>query len=222
MVRLVFHLNVSGFQEFSGSSENSEKGKVEKKKKKSRCRSFCWDKGENHNNIQQLDKFFRKAISFWGDGIRKKRNGENNNSKRKLSSTVTFFFFTGCPDLPDKDLPKALRHIVIPFIFELYGTLLTILLPYIIIIPPTNIFDVLFFLLAVSIFSASLRRWMDIGDESLFFFSLSLSETSPFFFVLFLSTHWILLHISYSAERDLFPHRDPQPARELYAVPYSI
>lgn len=34
MVRLVFHLNVSGFQEFSGSSENSEKGKVEKKKKK--------------------------------------------------------------------------------------------------------------------------------------------------------------------------------------------
>lgn len=33
MVRLVFHLNVSGFQEFSGSSENSEKGKVKKKKK---------------------------------------------------------------------------------------------------------------------------------------------------------------------------------------------
>jgi hypothetical protein len=51
---------------------------------------------------------------------------------RRLSR---FFFFTGCPDLPDKDLPKALRHIVIPFIFELYGTLPTILLPYIIIIP---------------------------------------------------------------------------------------
>lgn len=40
---------------------------------------------------------------------------------------------------------------------------------------PTNIFDVLFFLLAVSIFSASLRRWMDIGDESFFVFFLSLS-----------------------------------------------
>jgi hypothetical protein len=123
---------------------------------------------------------------------------ETVSEKKEMEKTTTVsanyrrlsrFFFTGCPDLPDKDLPKALRHIVIPFIFELYGTLLTILLPYIIIIPPTNIFDVLFFLLAVSIFSASLRRWMDIGDESLFFFSLSLSETSPFFFVLFLSTH---------------------------------
>jgi len=82
-------LNVSGFLEFSCPSVNTEKGKV-KKKKKNRYRSFCRDKGENHNNIQ-LDKFFRKAISyFWGDRVEKEMEKTTTICARKLSSTVTF------------------------------------------------------------------------------------------------------------------------------------
>lgn len=60
-------------------------------------------------------------------------------------------------------------------------------------------------------------RW-----KFVFFFSLSL-RNFPFLFCSFFKYALnSTAHPSHSAERDLFPHRDPQPARELYAVPYSI